>query len=136
MNILCARLQDVNEAGVYRLNCPLDELRTAVAQVEFALFEADLVAVHGKGGFLAAVALAIHAPDWFGNNWDALADALSDLSWSDVSGQPAPGYVLLLRNGGEAMGLPTADLGIATGILADTVSFWRLQGKPFWVFRC
>jgi hypothetical protein len=131
MNALCVRLQDVNEAGAYRLNCPLNELRAAVAQVGFALFEADLSAVHDKGGFLAAVAQAIHAPDWFGNNWDALADALGDISW-----QPATGYVLLLRNGGEAMGLPAADLGVATGILADTVSFWKSQGKPFWAFRC
>lgn len=131
MNDLCARLQDLNEAGAYRLNCPLAELRTAVAQAGFALFEADLAAVHDKGGFLAAVAQAIHAPDWFGNNWDALADALGDLSW-----QPASGYVLLLRNGDEAIGLPAADLGIATEILADTVSFWKSQGKPLWAFRC
>jgi hypothetical protein len=131
MDALCARLQDVNEAGAYRLNCPLDELRAAVAQVGFALFEANLAAVHDKSGFLAAVAQAIHAPDGFGKNWDALADALGDLSW-----QPASGYVLLLRNGGEAMGLPVADLGVATGILADTVSFWKTQNKPFWAFRC
>ena len=136
MNTLSVRLQDLNEAGVYRLNCPLDDLRVAVAQVGFALFETELGAVHNKGGFLTAVAQAIHAPSGFGNNWDALADALGDLSWSDVSGQPAPGYVLLLRNGGEAMGLPAADLNVATKILADTVSFWKTQGKPFWAFRC
>jgi len=131
MNALCVRLQDLNEAGAYRLNCPLNDLRAAVAQAGFALFEADLATVHDKDGFLAAVAQAIHVPDGFGKNWDALADALGDLSW-----QPAPGYVLLLRNGGEAMGLPAADLGVATEILADTVSFWKSQGKPFWAFRC
>jgi hypothetical protein len=131
MNALCSRLQDINEAGAYRLNCPLDELRGAVAQAGFTLFEADLTAVHDKGGFLAAVAQAIYVPGWFGNNWDALDDALGDLSW-----QAAPGYVLLLRNGGEAMGLHAADHSIATRILADTVSFWKSQGKPFWAFRC
>lgn len=136
MNALCVRLQDVDEAGVYRLNCPLADLRAAVAQAGFALFEAELAAVHDKGGFLAAVASAIHAPAGFGNNWDALADALGDLAWFDISGQPASGYVLLLRNGGEACGLPATDLGVATEILADTVSFWKSQGKPFWVFRC
>ena len=136
MDALCARLQDVNEAGAYRLNCPPHELRAAVTQAGFALFEAELAAVQGKGEFLAAMAQAIHAPDWFGNNWDALADALGDLSWFDVSGQPAQGYVLLLRNGGETLGLTTADHGIATEIFADTVSFWKSQGKPFWVLYC
>lgn len=131
MNVLCTRLRDLNEAGAYRLNCPLDELRAAAAQIGFALFDADLALVRNKGEFISAVAQAIHAPDWFGNNWDALADALGDLSW-----QAATGYVLLLRNGGEVLGLPAADCGIATKILADTVSFWKSQGIPFWVFRC
>ena len=131
MGNLCTRLQDVDEAGAYRLNCPLDELRTAAAQAGCALFEADLAAVQGKGEFLAAIAQAIHAPNWFGNNWDALADALGDLS-----SQPAPGYVLLLRNGGETLGLSAADHGIATEIFADAVSFWKSQDKPFWIFFC
>ena len=131
MNTMCARLQDANEAGEYRLNCPLNELRAAAVQVKFALFEADLVSVHDKSEFLAAMAKAIHAPNWFGNNWDALADVLSDLSW-----QPASGYVLLLRNGGESLGLQVTDHAIASQILTDTVDFWKSQGKPFWAFRC
>ncbi|MEJ1959445.1 MAG: barstar family protein [Nitrosomonadales bacterium] len=131
MNTLCARLQDMNEAGFYRLNCPLDDLRGAVAQVGFALFDADLTKIHDKAGFLDVVSQAIQAPSGFGNNWDALADELGDLAW-----QPVPGYVLLLRNGGETLGLSVADKDIATNILADTIGFWRLQGKSFWVFRC
>ncbi len=129
MGTVCTRLQDVNEAGAYRLNCPLDELRAEATQASFALFEADLAALHGKGGFLAAVALAVNAPEWFGNNWDALADALGDLSW-----QPAAGYVLLLRNGGEALGLSAADHETVSEIFAHTVDFWKSLGKPFWVF--
>lgn len=131
MGTLCARLQDVNEAGVYRLNCTMDELHAAVERAEFALFEAGLAQAHGKGEFLAAMAQAIHAPGWFGNNWDALADALGDLSW-----QRAPGYVLLLRNGGETLGLSAVEHGIATEIFTDTVSFWKSKNKPFWVFFC
>ena len=131
MDNLCDRLQDVNEAGAYRLNCPLDELRAAAAQAGFALFEADMAAVQSKGEFLAAIAQAIHAPEWFGHNWDALADALGDLSW-----RHAPGYVLLLHKGGETLGLSAADHTIAAEIFADTVNFWKLQGKPLWVFFC
>ena len=131
MGTICTRLQDVNEAGIYRLNCPPDELQAVAAQAGFALFEADLAAMQGKGGFLAAVAQAIQAPGWFGNNWDALADALGDLSW-----QPAAGYVLLLRNGDEALGLSNADHQIASEIFAHTADFWKSQGKPFWVFFC
>ena len=126
---LCARLQDVNAAGAYRLNCPPDELRTATAHAGFALFEVDMAAVQGKDEFIAAVAQAIHAPEWFGHNWDALADALADLSW-----HPAPGYVLLLHSGGETLGLSTGEHATAAEIFVCTTSFWKLQGKPFWVF--
>jgi Barstar (barnase inhibitor) len=129
MDALCTRLQDANEAGAYRLNCLPDELRAAVAQVGFALFEVDLAAAQGKGEFLAAVAHAISAPDWFGHNFDALADALGDLSW-----RPAPGYVLLLRNGGDALGLGAAEHGIVMSIFADVARYWKSQGKPFWIF--
>ncbi len=131
MDALCARLQDVNEAGVYRLNCPPDELRTAVAQADFALFEADMSMVHGKGDFLTVLAMALHAPEWFGHNFDALVDALGDMSWQD-----ADGYVLLLHNGDETLGLSATDHEIAMEIFADTVSFWKSQDKPFWVFYC
>ena len=130
MDNLALRLKDVNEAGAYQLGCGVDELRAAAAQASFTLFDADLSAVHGKGEFLAALAQAVRAPDWFGANWDALADALGDLSW-----RPSPGYVLLLRNGGDTLGL-NDDHDVATEILAGTVEFWKLQGKPFWVFFC
>lgn len=131
MGTLCARLQDVTEAGIYRLNCPLDELRAAAKQAGFALFETDMVGVQGKGEFLAAVASAIAAPKWFGHNYDALADALGDLSW-----RPAPGYVLLLRDSGETFGLSAADHAVVTEIFAGAAGFWKSQGRPFWVLFC
>jgi len=131
LNDLAQRLLDVDEAGAFRLNCSVNELRAAAAQAGIALFEADLSAVQGKGEFLAAIAQGIRAPEWFGANWDALADALGDLSW-----QPSAAYVLLLRNGGDTLGLSAAEHEIATGIFSDTAGFWRSQQKPFWVFFC
>jgi hypothetical protein len=115
-------LKDTNGAGVYRLNCSPEALHDSVRRSDFVLFEADIAAAHGKGEVLAELARAIEAPDWFGHNWDALADALGDLSW-----RPAPGYVLLLH--GEYPGEETL-----ADILQATVEFWRKQGKPFWVF--
>ncbi|TNC99194.1 MAG: hypothetical protein FD121_432 [Gallionellaceae bacterium] len=121
MEDLCYLLKDANGAGVYRLNCSLDALHDSVQRAGFTLFEADIATAHGKGEVLAEMARAIKAPDWFGHNWDALADALGDLSWSK-----APGYVLLLR--GEHTGEDILD-----NILDATVEFWRIQKKPFWI---
>ncbi len=122
MTTLCKRLRNIDETGVYLLNCPLEDLRGGVADCGFALFEANIADAPGKGEILAELAHAIDAPDWFGHNWDALVDALGDLSW-----HPAPGYVLLLR------GKENGD-AVLNEILEATVAYWKIQGKPFWVF--
>lgn len=131
MSDLCERLQDLGEAGVYRLGCPVEVLRGNVLLCEQRSFELDLTNVHSKGEFLAAIAHAIQAPDWFGHNFDALADALCDLSWLE---ETENGYVLLLLNSGETLGLTAADHTTVMEIFNDTVNCWRLAGIPFWVF--
>lgn len=131
MSDLCERLQDMGEAGAYRLSCPIEVLRGNAVLAELRSFEIDLSNVHSKGELLAAIAHAIQAPDWFGHNFDALSDALCDLSWLDESDK---GYVLLLLNADETLGLTAADHAIVTDIFNDTVSCWRAAGKPFWVF--
>jgi hypothetical protein len=131
MSDLCERLQDLGEAGVYRLTCPVEVLRGNVELSELRSFELDLASVHSKGEFLAAIAPAIQAPDWFGHNFDALADALCDLSWLE---QIDNGYVLLLRNADETLGMTAVDYAIVSDIFNDAVSCWKAAGKPFWVF--
>ncbi|MEQ1838498.1 MAG: barstar family protein, partial [Candidatus Nitrotoga sp.] len=116
MNPLSLRLKNINEAGVHQLNCTVDELRASAAQAQFPLFEVDMAQLQSKGELLTELAQAIHAPDWFGGNWDAMADALSDISW-----QPAAGYILVLHNSGEQQSLPVTDYSIMQEILLDTV---------------
>lgn len=129
MNSLSSRLKNINEAGVHQLNCTVDELRASAAQAQFPLFEVDMAQLQSKGELLTELAQAIHAPDWFGGNWDAMADVLNDLSW-----QPAAGYILVLHNSGDQQSLPVTDYSIMQEILLDTVVFWKAEGKPFWVF--
>ena len=131
MDDLALRLKNIEEAGVYSINCELSDMHSAAMDAGFTVFNADLATVQSKSEFLAAVAQAIEAPVWFGNNWDALADALGDLSW-----KPAAGYVLVLRNGGDMFNLSSSDHEIAKEILESTVVYWKTQGKPFWVFSC
>ncbi|MDO8413104.1 MAG: barstar family protein [Gallionellaceae bacterium] len=129
MDNLALHLKDMNKAGTYRLGCSVEALRAAVTLAGYILFEADLTQAQGKGEFLAALARAVSAPDWFGHNFDALADALGDLTW-----HPASGYVLLLRNGGDTLGMTTAEHTTVMEIFGNTTAFWKSQGKPFWVF--
>jgi hypothetical protein len=125
MKDLHQRLQNVSESGEYRLNCPVEDLYASVRSAGFVLFEADITDAVGKGEVLAELARTIQAPEWFGHNWDALADALGDLSWKE-----APGYVLLLKGATFA----PDDYEALNSILKATVMFWKMQGKPFWIF--
>ena len=130
MNTLAQQLSNQEAAGSYTLQCGVDELRAAANDANFALFDADLKGVKGKQNFLGALALAANFPPEFGANWDALADELCDLSWH---GEVA-GYVLLLRNASDTLGLSANDREIAQDIFADTSVYWRQRNKPFWIF--
>ncbi|MDX5364214.1 MAG: barstar family protein [Pseudazoarcus pumilus] len=41
----------------------------------------DLHDSRNKADTLARIAAALDFPEWFGHNWDALADCLGDLPW-------------------------------------------------------
>ena len=131
MDNLAVRLKNVKEAGVYMVNCKLEDVRTAANEAGFILFDVDLTDVHSKSEFMAAIAQKIEAPEWFGKNWDARADALADLSWKNASG-----YVMLFVNSNTNFNLLKNDHDVAKDILESTVGYWKTQGKPFWVFSC
>ncbi|MFH9085188.1 barstar family protein [Streptomyces sp. NPDC017673] len=57
----------------------------------------DLDGVTDKAGLMDRAARALSLPDWFGRNWDALADSLSDPS---VWPEEAEGRGLLVVVGG------------------------------------
>ena len=129
MDTLAQQLGNREAAGSYTLDCSAEQLRSAVEHAGFVLFDADLRGVKGKQNLLNALAAAAGFPPGFGANWDALADALCDLSWRQASG-----YVLLLRGASDTLGLSANDREIALDIMADTVVYWRQRKKPFWIF--
>jgi RNAse (barnase) inhibitor barstar len=68
--------------GVYRWRSDLtpDEVRRDVATAGWDFVLLDTSEIHDKTGFLDLCATAFDLPRWFGRNWDALADSLSDRS--------------------------------------------------------
>jgi hypothetical protein len=126
---LTKQLVNREAAGSYTLGCSVETLRSAAEAAGFALFDTDLKGVKGKQNLLNALAVAAKFPPEFGANWDALADALCDLSWHEANG-----YVLLLRNASDTLGLSANDREIAQDIFADTVVYWRQRNKAFWIF--
>jgi hypothetical protein len=114
---LIQRLQDPSRAGVYRV-ARADEVLDATRGHELLVAS---IAFAEKEKLLKNIAAALAFPDWFGHNWDALEDCLTDLSWRE-----APGYVLLFENAN-----PGDDLGVLLDILRSSAEWWAGRGKPF-----
>jgi RNAse (barnase) inhibitor barstar len=95
----------------------------------FACARVDLAACGDKSDFLARIAAALDFPGWFGHNWDALFDCLTDLGW-----HPAPGYVLVLEQAGRFREIAPEAFDTALAILEDAAAAWRSRGVPFRAF--
>ena len=79
-------------AGIYHMPYVADlALEEAAESLDYPMHRINLSKVTDKDGFLDAIGKALAFPDWYGHNWDALADCLTDLSW-----MAADGYVIVL----------------------------------------
>jgi hypothetical protein len=128
MPTLDAVLTDPAAAGLYRVSgrVPLATLRRRSEQagVHLALLDGD--AITDKPALLRACAAALAFPPYFGQNWDALADCLTDLSWL-----PAPGYAIVYDHPSPLIRQAPADWAVAQEIFRDAAAYWRAAGKPF-----
>ncbi|CCQ91482.1 conserved hypothetical protein [Nitrospina gracilis 3/211] len=74
------------------LFCEKNELE----QEGFVLIEGRLPEISKDRELLEFIAEAMKFPDYFGKNWSALIDCMSDMEW-----WPAKGYVLVLYGSGK-----------------------------------
>ena len=119
MGKLIQRLRDPEASGVYRAT-RVDAIEDVVrgSKLNFAR-----VRIAGKTSFMRDIAAALGFPAWFGGNWDALEDCLSDLSWC-----PAEGHVLVFE-GFHLMS--DDDVGVLIDVLIAAAEFWAGQDRPF-----
>jgi Barstar (barnase inhibitor) len=116
------RLGDASKSGVYRTS-RMDEILDATRGSALQVSRIDLAGAADKDALMERVARALEFPSWFGGNWDALEDCLTDLSWSK-----ADGHVLLLEGAAE---LPADERGILVDILAAAAAWWIDRKRPF-----
>ncbi len=127
MSKLLARLHDARRSGVYRVP-QSDEVLDAVRGSALDVARIDLGAASDKEQLLAQFASALAFPDWFGRNWDALEDCLSDLAW-----RAGEGHLLLIEKFGDLRAHRPDDFGVLLDILSSSAQYWRERGKPFFV---
>ena len=122
MGKLVQRLSDAARSGVYRTRQSA-EVEDAVRGTRLDLAHADLGGADSKEALLERLALALGFPAWFGGNWDALEDCLSDLGW-----RAGDGHVFLFTGHED---LPADDLGVLLDVLASSAAYWAERGRPF-----
>jgi RNAse (barnase) inhibitor barstar len=119
---LINRLKDAAKSGVYRTS-RVDAIEDALRGSPLSLARIALQDVTEKSALLRRIAARLGFPAWFGENWDALEDCLTDLSWLE-----GEGYVVVFEG---FQFLPADELGVLIDVVISAAEFWAARGKPF-----
>ncbi|MEU2394088.1 barstar family protein [Streptomyces sp. NPDC007369] len=106
---------------------PLDPALAAAEAAGWAVVRLDLDGVRTKARLMDVCAEAFGLPEWFGRNWDALADCLRDPAW--LPGGPGRLVVVTGWRGlGEAL---PGDWEVLREVLEEASAHWReVEGGP------
>ena len=119
---------DITRSGVYHLPPgELDELIAAAEANAHVVFRVDLASARNKDSLLKAIGEGMAFPEWFGYNWDALADSLGDLGW-----RPAEGWLVILENADRINSRAHEDFVSALQIFSAAAEEWRERGSALW----
>jgi hypothetical protein len=100
-----------------------------LAAAGWSLHHIDGRAVTSAAELFERCAGALAFPKWFGHNWDALADCLSDLSWL-----PGRGHVLLWDRYGVLARLDPKAWAMVCQVLSRAAEYRRSGGvEPLFV---
>lgn len=120
---------DPRRSGVYDLlPAAVPEFRRAAACSGLELFHLDLAGIDDKAAFLCAAGRLLRFPPYFGSNWDAFEECLTDLSWLETEG-----WLLLIENLDSFRENAPEELATARDILDAAAAFWKEQGVRFFV---
>ncbi|SBT07079.1 conserved hypothetical protein [Candidatus Accumulibacter aalborgensis] len=123
-------LENACQTGVYHLpESGLAAVREAADALGLACFEVSLADVVRIDAVLAALGRGLDFPEWYGHNFDALKDCLTDFSW-----QPAAGCVIIVSHAETLQATHPATFQTLNEVFTAAIAEWRSQGLPLWVF--
>ncbi len=127
MKTLSEMLKDPQASGVYLLeeSDPTETLKKLANERGLAFFHIEGRDISDKGQFLKQAALILRFPEYFGHNWDAFADCLTDMSWHE-----AAGFVILYDHFDPFAKHSLSQFETALDILKESAEFWRTRAKP------
>ncbi len=89
------------------------------------IFYLDGREIRDKQSFLQKVAEVMRFPDYFGYNWDALEECITDLDWC-----PAARYILIYDYPEAFSKVEPEEWKLAYDILRSAVEYWQVTDTP------
>ncbi|GAA2641262.1 barstar family protein [Streptomyces axinellae] len=115
--------------GVYRLPSVGPDALMQAEAAGWVDAVVDLAGATNKTDFMERCAAGLELPDYFGHNWDALADLLTDLSWWGTT----RGYLILATGWSSFELADPADAEAAAEVFTAAVGFWAVRDTPLTV---
>jgi len=127
---LSEMLKDPQASGVYLLeeSHPVERLKKAAGDGGLAFFHLEGRDIGDKDQFMSRSASVFRFPEYFGNNWDAFADCLTDMSW-----HKADGFVILYDHCDSLVEHSPREFETALDVFKESAEFWRNEGKALFV---
>jgi RNAse (barnase) inhibitor barstar len=103
-----------------------NEIMIDFSSLEMVVSEGSVADIKTDKDLFAVIASAMQFPDYFGNNWDALDECLSDMDWL-----PADGYLLVLHEATKGWSRNPYVLGRFVTAWLEAAEYWIENQTPF-----
>ena len=105
------------------MDLPNQLIKIFPTQITSFFIDGDVI--EDKQTFLTEFAEKLKFPNYFGMNWDAFSDCLTDLSWIDSGND----FLIVYKNSQKFRAHQPEDWQIANEILLEAMDYWNEQGK-------
>jgi hypothetical protein len=106
----------------------IGSINTELKPQGIQIFYLDGRDVFDKQSFLSKIANVMKFPDYFGYNWDAFDECITDLEWC-----PAERYVLIYDQPEVFSKSAPKEWETAYSLLQAAVTYWQSTNKPMYI---
>lgn len=124
-----ALLKNADASGVYFLPAPRrPAIESVCSRLHFKTLTADIAEFSSAEKVLYQLGSALNFPIWYGANFDALFDCLTDPDW-----EPAKGHVLLISGISRLRTADPDDFATLIDVFHAAAEARREMQSPFWI---
>ena len=132
MNQILDIIQGRSQPNIYQF--PLDISPEDLSQLcqeydcQLFYFDGTGTPINNKSDFLKTASTVINLPEYFGYNWDAWQDCITDLSWYKASS-----YLLVYDQWQNFAQDHPNDWQILNDVFSEAIAYWLKRNKRFYV---